>query len=887
VTTIDAAMGADGTAAVAWELRNGPSLAQVAIRPRGGSFGSVQTLSSTSDFSARSPTVAVGQRGEVLVVWERQVRGQTTHVAARFAPPGGTFGPMRIVGDAAGYSPRPMAEFDAAGNATVLWLASPGPMVASRSAGGAWSDATVIQGSADVHRWPLLAVADNGDAAVAWGNGDRAYTSVRNGANGSFPVAQSRAAAHNVLPYALVAGGNGFMWSLWWDEELKEALRGPGGAFSPFVARPDCYVADADARGLTLGCWTWDGVTQTYQLRDRPHGGALGPPVAVAEARDPASSAGPFAVARDAGGGRYLAWVGRDPLTHQVAIRASAPDGAGGWTVRTVSADNGPMSDNYVGLDAGPAGEALITWVRWDGRGWRAEATLRSGAPEPPPPPPPALPQQPEAPTSTLTYQADSTRTGNVVGAGVGGALTPAWTYDAKLHNQHVVVADGRVFALWGSDGPPFGAVALDLRTGRVVWSRELASDGFGGTGMAYDRGRLYVVIGGDLIALDAADGAVRWRARSGTPLPPAPRGDAVYAATLEGMAKLARDDGRVLWRRDGFSPMNPFALGDDLLFVAGGCGQGYGLAQATGAVRWVHDELCSGGTHAVTAFDGGWFWADEFPNGWGRVLDPETGFVVRRFFGSAPAFSRPFAVNVDGPRLAASDERTLEPRWTYTAPGDLRTAPLIVDGTVFVAQGAPGRLFAVRLADGRLISDRPLAEAITYTGNGLVGLGAGEGHVVVPAGRTLQAFRAVAPDPPPPPPPPPPEPEPEPTEPGPGPADPSPSPPPPRDPQAPPPPPGAGTPAAAESSVAPMPAAAGAKPSSKPSRAPRPRGAYRLCGRISLVFVTIRRTCRCARRARGRRCRAARRPATRASSRARRRSPSAHHSSRRRGGRG
>lgn len=114
------------------------------------------------------------------------------------------------------------------------------------------------------------------------------------------------------------------------------------------------------------------------------------------------------------------------------------------------------------------------------------------------------------------------------------------------------VVADGRVFALDAHAG--LTAVSTG---GALLWQADLTPDfdrnsSVSGGGLAAEGGTVYATTGyGELIAIDAATGGVRWRQRLGAVASGAPlvAGGAVYVAARDGSTyAISASDGRIQW---------------------------------------------------------------------------------------------------------------------------------------------------------------------------------------------------------------------------------------------------------------------------------------------------------------------------------------------------
>ncbi len=135
------------------------------------------------------------------------------------------------------------------------------------------------------------------------------------------------------------------------------------------------------------------------------------------------------------------------------------------------------------------------------------------------------------------------------------------------------VVADGRVFVM--DAGSQVSAVSTQ---GSLQWSTDLtaAFDRGGqvsGGGLAAANGRVYVATGyGEVVALDAASGAVVWRQRLESPATGAPliEGDTVYVGGRDGGAfAIDAGTGRVRWTTLGV-PSGSGMIGGSAPAVAG-----------------------------------------------------------------------------------------------------------------------------------------------------------------------------------------------------------------------------------------------------------------------------------------------------------------------------
>jgi outer membrane protein assembly factor BamB len=751
-------MGADGTAAVVWTEPG--RRVMVAVRRPAGAFGAAEQIG-----TGREPAVAVAPDGEVLVVWYHP-NDPSFRILAASARPGAAWSVSEV---AAVRDPRPVeAAFDRDGRATVAWRdvfddGSEEIRATLRTASGAWMPSVAVAREEELELGEI-AVAANGDAAIAW-NARRAtgrLTSVALRPPGAaafgppqeFPQPPDSSRARPQL----AAAANGRFALLWnedhdddWNDPVRATLREPGGLFGPTElvtrTRSQVEVAFGPTGELLAACHcalddgeyalvTFERLAAGLWSPGRFATRMIGHPYAYEDEQRPL-------LAFDAAGDLHAAWRGLDVETVQPSAQASTRVG-GAWTgPRTLSSTRHDV--RRVSLAAGPAGEAVAAWIYEESvDAARVQAVLWSPAPDPPPPPPPPLPVQPPSGSQSTQYQADPARTGRLIGTGLAPPLEEAWRREGYV-NPYVVLAGGRVFVV-ERRGEVLHAVGLDLRSGRELWAAPLpGADEAAEVLLAYGAGSV-LVVGRYVWALDPASGAVRWRGdrlSQWWPTPPAVTdGRLVFHAGGSGDSLYvvdARTGAHAV--RHGAIGSGPAAVGDGLAMLAGACGEASAIDLATGQTRWWHHEFCTGGGHHVTAYDGRWVWSEELPDVRGRVFD-ETGLVVKRFDGGAPAFDRPLAINVAANVVVARDQRSFAERWRHEHEDELASAPLIADGVVYVAS-ADGDVLALRRDDGAVLW-RASVPPLPPWGDVPPGLAAGCGHLLVPAGTTLVAYRAA-----------------------------------------------------------------------------------------------------------------------------------------------
>lgn len=315
-----------------------------------------------------------------------------------------------------------------------------------------------------------------------------------------------------------------------------------------------------------------------------------------------------------------------------------------------------------------------------------------------PDPQPPEAPQNQSQPISLPAPVANgdyAQRGGNAAHSGVSAALSAqpvvAWAVPVGHGNTRQnrvsaapVVADGRVFTM-----DALARVDAVSTAGALLWSADLTAafdrDGdVSGGGLAAAGAQLFATTGyGELVAMDAASGAVQWRQRLDVPAAGAPTvsGDRVYVLGRDGTSwAISARDGKVLWQVPGL---------DSLGGILGGA------APATDG-HTVVLPLPSGSLIAVTS-DGDAVWTAPLTGerlGRGYTLlgditgDPviSGGYV---YAGTAAGRTAAIAL-AGGERLWTAEEGALNP-------------PLVVGGSVFVISDE-NRLVRLDGATGQVI---------------------------------------------------------------------------------------------------------------------------------------------------------------------------------------
>lgn len=239
---------------------------------------------------------------------------------------------------------------------------------------------------------------------------------------------------------------------------------------------------------------------------------------------------------------------------------------------------------------------------------------------------------------------------------------------------------DNRLYAVNARDGVLRWAVPLGAPTMLKLTD---AWDVFQSSPLVAD-GRVYVgSADGQVVALDAATGAVRWRFQTGHVVrsSPALADGRLFVGSFDGRVyAFEAATGKLLWARTTQEPGVPWqavqatpAVAGGLVWIGSRSTFTYGLDPATGTVRWRHPHKGS--------------WAPS---------------------SAAVAGGLAFVGQSDGKTLSALDAQG-QAKWTLRTPGATFASPALAGDTVYAATNdnynlaAKGHLLAVEAASGKV----------------------------------------------------------------------------------------------------------------------------------------------------------------------------------------
>lgn len=437
---------------------------------------------------------------------------------------------------------------------------------------------------------------------------------------------------------------------------------------------------------------------------------------------------------------RHIAAVGRyaDGSRRDISTEAA-------WT----SSDPSKVAVDSTGLVTGlNSGGATITAEVGDFSA-SSEVTVFEPMPSPTPP----LGQ-------SVAYQIDYAHSGRAV---FPGSLTfpsgPAWSVTLNGTISYPVIAGGKVYVTTNARGPNSddGAslYALDLATGNVLWGPVTVASATPWSGHAFDLGRVFVMSSdGELHTFDAETGAPGWSVKLGPDryfnAPPTAANGIVYVGGYGRLNAIEEATGKILWSSgvSGGDKSSPAVSGEGV-YVGYPC-NAYKFDLWSGESLWHYDDGCTGGGGKTTVFANGELFARMVTSSLkDRIFNADTGTIVGSFESDvAPAFTERTGFFLHDGTLQAIDQASRNSLWSFVGDNGLFTAPIVINDTVVIGSYT-GMVFALDANNGNEVWSASAGGQIEgpdeqSASEPLVGLGAGDGYLVVPASSRLTAWRLV-----------------------------------------------------------------------------------------------------------------------------------------------
>jgi len=362
--------------------------------------------------------------------------------------------------------------------------------------------------------------------------------------------------------------------------------------------------------------------------------------------------------------------------------------------------------------------------------------------------------------TDAVGYQINARHDGYSAAGVARPPLTEKWRRALDYSVSYPVIANGRVFVTSAPDSAGNGTTlhALDAATGRDVWGPVDLGGGTRWSALALGAGRVYALNwDGELRAFSQRTGRLIWTTDlpdqwSFTSAPTFFNGQVFTGGAGFGGTLYAVDaaTGEVNWTAqvengDQSSP----AVTATGVYVAYACEQAYRFDPETGAQVWHHNSGCAGGGGKTATVAAGGLWVrDPYDSGTPvlRLTDGTTRATFAQRGVRAPAFLGSTGFFVQNGKLRASEAATpAVAKWIFEGDGSLTTAPIVVNGFVYVGSTS-GRLYAVDPATGQSVWSTDTGLEIQgpdeqNVSQPLTGLAAGQGILAVPASGTLIAY--------------------------------------------------------------------------------------------------------------------------------------------------
>ena len=355
----------------------------------------------------------------------------------------------------------------------------------------------------------------------------------------------------------------------------------------------------------------------------------------------------------------------------------------------------------------------------------------------------------------SVAYQINPAHSGSIKSIGLTPPLKVKWSVSLNgtasyplILPSEIVVIDG------GNNNHPSTLEALNPDDGSLLWSQPSPSTGW--IGAAYDNGMVFVAnTNGTMAAFSATDGHQIWS----EPLPfqysfsspvTALHGFAYTGGAGEGgtVYGVKESNGGVVWTAgvengDSSAP----AIQGDAVYVSYVCPQTYRFQAKTGQPIWSYSGGCEGGGGETAVVYKDLLYVRDlynYPTD-GITLSTTTGELVGGFNSKyAPAFAGSRAFYTETDSLTAVDLKTGSTLWSVAPPtGSLSCSPVVVNGIVYTGTST-GYLVGYSAKKGGQEVSMNLGQAIScgeYFPEPQVGMGAGQGLLVVPAGTELFAL--------------------------------------------------------------------------------------------------------------------------------------------------
>jgi outer membrane protein assembly factor BamB len=357
--------------------------------------------------------------------------------------------------------------------------------------------------------------------------------------------------------------------------------------------------------------------------------------------------------------------------------------------------------------------------------------------------------------TSATAMQLNPAHSGTIQFDSLTLPPLPLWQVSVPGRPSYPLIADGKVFVIAGTQ-----LLALDRDSGAILWGPVAVPEGSAGT---YERGVLFVVGTEDLAfsstvqALDAATGNPLWkvsparlRIRS---TPTAARGLLYVAGRVGEEARLYAFNqaaGDVAWfRKLAAASTAAVAVGPGGVYASFSCDT-YAFLPLNGYDVWSANVGCrgSGGGNVPPVLGGSALYTSESPlSGEHTIRDSQSGIEIGTYDTNSPSVidaGTAYLFPNGYSSLSAIARETGTVKWEFSDMWGM-TQPAVVNDVVFVAS-LGGTVFGLDANTGyelwRAETGEEIPSSVILMGNNvLTSLTAGNGLLVVPGTQTLTAY--------------------------------------------------------------------------------------------------------------------------------------------------
>lgn len=294
------------------------------------------------------------------------------------------------------------------------------------------------------------------------------------------------------------------------------------------------------------------------------------------------------------------------------------------------------------------------------------------------------------------------------------------WNWDGNVLLEFPPIAVGDRLFLTKNDGV---VVALNRRTGKVVWKRDMGY--LAASSPAFGRGRIFVTIlerergveAGRVAALRARDGKLVWSRplASRTESSPLHDGKFVYFGAEDGSVYAMRDGtGNVAWKfRAGGAVKGGLALDGGKLYFGAYGGTAYAVWKSSGRLAWSNGAP-GGNLYSTPAVAFGRVYIGS-TNGRMYSFSSATGNLAWSRGSGSYVYASPAVAHVPGGRptvyfgsydgtFYALDARSGNTVWTYDDGGKISGAATVVGNIVYFSNWGKRNTTALGARTGRKV---------------------------------------------------------------------------------------------------------------------------------------------------------------------------------------